>query len=161
MASLGLTIRHPVKLILKPPAQLTSAGLFTTGPDQLGVTQWTHDGYGRLTGAITIGIAAGLPRPHFRRVLAHEFGHALLAQAGPAKVSPVVAEGFSEALALEHLRGSGAGAVERQIAAQMIASEDPLYGGGLRLVAFAVDRYGLKAVLHALETGRAAAVGLR
>jgi hypothetical protein len=63
-----------------------------------------------------------------------------------------VLEGFAECVALEHLEALRAPHAATQVE-QMLASPDPLYGGGLRLVGPWVARYGLVEVAAAIRSG--------
>jgi hypothetical protein len=162
MAAFGLNIDQRVTLVLRPISEMRARGLFEEhAPHQLGVTRWQTSAQGHVVGPITIGIIAGLPRLHFRRVLAHEYAHALFVAWPAARSVPdVIAEGFAEVLAAEHLAGAGSGAAGRRLVQQMATNPDPIYGGGFRLVRPAVHRHGLSTVLDALRHGRRTRVGL-
>jgi hypothetical protein len=162
MAALGLNIEQPVTLVLRPVSEMRARGLFDeNNPHQLGVTHWQTSPEGQVVGPITIGIVGGLPGLHFRMVLAHEYAHALLVAWPAARSLPdVVAEGFAEVLAAEHLAVAGSVAAGQRLVRQMATNPDPVYGGGFRMVRPAVHRYGLATVLDALRHGRRARVGL-
>jgi hypothetical protein len=161
MAAMGLNVDQPVRLVLRPAAELRSRGLMDhNSPDTLGVTHSTRTG-GRSVGPVTIAIVAGLPDDLFRAVLAHEYGHAYLAglpQQGP--VAAINKEGFCESLAYEYLASSGTTTRQLARARQMMSGADEVYGDGLRLVYPSLRRWGAPRVASEIASGHPVRVGL-
>lgn len=160
MARLGLSVTHPTRLVLRPPETLRSSGLFDLSPDQLGVTRWLVSDREQPVGEITIGIASGLPLPQFRRVLAHEYAHALLVGYPTARLLDLrIVEGFAESVAAHELKSTD-GRLEMILLRRMRRNPDPVYGGGYRAVDDAISRHGMEPVFDALRCGAPTRVGL-
>lgn len=156
----GTPVTVPVEVVLQSHAWLVANGLFNGSPHQLGVTRTRQSG-GRVIGAATIGVLAGLPEAEFRATVAHESGHVMLAETGAGNRLPdVVAEGFCQVLAHLHLVLDDSSAEAMAVAGSMLRSPDPVYGEGLRLVLSASSVHGIKAVHDALRRGDPRAVGL-
>ena len=94
---------------------------------------------------------AGLPPVYFGQAVAHEIGHAWLAQYGQSPRDPAVEEGLSELFAYAWFKRDGSPYAER-LRAQIRRNPDPVYGHGFRLVHAAVDRHGIERVLASLLT---------
>jgi hypothetical protein len=155
MDRLGLRLPAPTQILLRPPGEPLAVG-HRAGAG-LGRTRW-RTCRGRLRGPITIEVVSGLPAHLFRRTLAHEFGHAAVADGRGTGTAPLeVLEGFAECVALEHLTAVSGHHAEKQVE-QMRANPDPVYGGGLRLVEPWVQRHGLLAVAEAVRSGDLAAL---
>ena len=153
--------RHGIVVATPTRIQLVDSSAAMSGdPHVLGMTNWTRRARSGVTGPITIQVLRGLPLPQFRHVMGHEFAHAAMAgRSGMVSLGPRLVEGFAESLALVHLRKVEDPGLDR-IEASMLRNPDPVYGGGLRLVLPAVDRYGLPQVLEALRLNRPRDVGL-
>lgn len=154
MARLGIEVALPVTLVLRPRDVLQRRGFFTAEPDIQGVTQYTPSRDPSRPGRIEIGIAAGLPRLYFERVLAHEYGHALLFSTHRLKTPQLVQEGLSEVLAHAYLGSRPASKARRFMQLSIASRGDDIYGNGYRMVADAVQRFGLKEVIEAARSGR-------
>ncbi|WBB80604.1 protein DA1 [Micromonospora sp. WMMD882] len=153
LAETGVTLPTRVRVRLVGPAVARSRLPTPHDGLLLGLTELVTDGHGR-TRATGIAVVAGLPPVIFGRTVAHEIGHAWLAQHGYAPVAPPVAEGICELFAYAWLRRWPAPVAER-LRDQMRANPDPVYGDGFRAVHAAVTRHGLPAVLDAVaRTGR-------
>jgi hypothetical protein len=162
MVDLGLHVGHPTRVVLRAAETFRRTGLFDGGPDQLGVTSWAQDASGKIVGEITIGIVSGLPEAQFRRVAAHEYGHAALAGAATSGLLSLrVSEGFAETLAALHIELTRLGRLDGMILRDIAQSSDPTYGHGYRRMREVVDRYGVAATVVALRSGRADWIGLR
>ena len=154
----GLVVKSPVKLVLRPSAQLEQRGLLAgVSPDALGVTRCE----GGSDTTIIIAIVSGLPDAIFRAVLVHEYAHAYLGSLRTtATLSPLMEEGFAEALALDYLNVDLKTAESRVHAQGMRNNPDPVYGAGLRKVYPALQRIGAVRLGAAMAAGRLRAVGL-
>lgn len=150
MAAIGVELADPVRVQVVSPEEINTA---EGGPARgvlLGLTeQWMIDG-GPVTVA-GIRVAAGMPPTHFGQVVAHEIGHAWLAQYGQRRPEPAVAEGVCELFAYAWLKREQS-PLARALRAQMHSNPDPVYGGGFRAVHAAVSRHGIEAVLASVLT---------
>jgi hypothetical protein len=155
----GLVVKSPVKLVLRPAAQLAQRGLLAgLSPDTLGVTHYQGSAG---NGSITIAILTGLPDVMFRAVLVHEFAHAYLASIRTgSELPPLVEEGFAEALAVDYLSVDMRTPAGRAHVEDMKRNADPVYGDGLRRVYPALLRLGPERLGRALAAGRLHEAGL-
>ena len=92
--------------------------------------------------------------PTFGRAVAHEIGHAWLAQYGHIPVAHEVEEGLCELFAYAWLKRERSPLADT-LRSQLRADPDPVYGGGFRTVHAAVDRHGIENVLTSLLTNGA------
>lgn len=158
MAQRGLTVTNPTRMVLRDSRELIERGFFSIeSPDQLGVTRYQTDSSGRPVGTITIAVPIGLPATSFQRILAHEYGHALLASlAMSGRLDAVVEEGYAESLALTFLELRGDSDFAQRLAMEMRSRTDT-YGIGLRQVLPLVEAIGPRAAAQRLSSaaGRA------
>jgi hypothetical protein len=126
----------------------------------LGLTRTLVRGDGRRAGKIVVSIVAGLPDARFRRVFAHEMGHAVMYDRGIVDLPERVVEGMAEYFAHVYLNRTDAGGEERNLAQELAENPDPVYGGGFRAVRRAVAQHGFRTVFVQLNRGDLAAVGL-
>jgi hypothetical protein len=110
----------------------------------------------RITGArtaevVVVRVLCGLPAFVFGRVVAHELGHAWLAQFASRPADPAVEEGVCELIAYAWLKRSGAPYAE-ELRDEIRTNPDPVYGNGFRTVHTAVQRHGLATVLESMST---------
>ena len=119
------------------------------GAVTLGVTQsrWIAGQPG--SDVIRIQIVAGLTVTHFGRAVAHELGHAWLAQRGTGHIDAVVEEGVCELFAHAWLKRQGTPLAEA-LRKQMRDNPDTIYGGGFRAVHASVVCHGIDAVVDAV-----------
>jgi hypothetical protein len=136
---LGFALRIPVRVTLTSQRGLVD-------PTRIGVTRVRSTGSDVVC---DIQVLAGLPFAVFGLTVAHELGHAWLAQTGARPVDPAVEEGFCELIAYGWLRRTGGGFAD-QLRTAIRENPDPLYGGGFRLVHRATAEHGLTAVVAAL-----------
>lgn len=119
-----------------PRAELIRLGGPGTSPDALGLARATftsRPGASPARKMEEILVVPGLHPLRLGAVLAHELGHAWLWQQGFLELSPLVNEGFPELCAyrwLSNLKAAFA-TVQRR---RMEQNEDPVYGGGFRMV---------------------------
>lgn len=146
LAAVGIVLTTRVRVSLVDPADLGAHG--TGAGTILGLTDHLVYAGGART-AVGIRVAAGLPPLWFGRTVAHEIGHAWLAQQGGPAAAPEVAEGLCELFAHAWLKRQS-GAVAAELRRQLQANPDPVYGGGFRLVEAAVRRAGIGPVLETL-----------
>jgi hypothetical protein len=116
----------------------------------VGLTDIWVSGRGRAK-VSSIRVVAGLPPTYFGQAVAHEIGHAWLAQYGHRPVPPAVEEGLSELFAYAWLKRERSSLAER-LRAQMRGNPDPVYGQGFRLVHASVAQHGIARVLASLVT---------
>jgi hypothetical protein len=107
-----------------------------------------------------VTIVAGFPGPLFRRVLAHHLGYAFLLDQGVVTTPSWIAEGVAETFAHLYLGRPGASAAERLLGADVGRSSSVRGEVGFRMVRDAIGRHGLPTVVHALQVGDPAPVGL-
>ncbi|WP_157591505.1 protein DA1 [Saccharothrix syringae] len=145
MAALGIRLDQRVRVTLVEPDALVtgSRGLC------LGRTlkrTWIDTS---VTDVLGIEIARGLTGTHFGATVAHEMGHAWLAQRGAPPLPHRLEEGVCELFSGAWLkRRRTAFAAELRQAA--LDNPDEVYGAGYRLVRGAVVVHGITAVLDAL-----------
>jgi hypothetical protein len=161
MAAEGAVVSHPAKLVLRESADLSRLGYFGNAPDVHGITRWSFDHRGAIVGQIEIAIEAGLPDALFRAVLAHEFGHALLAGTPATTLPPQLTEGFCEALAGAYLESGNGDRSYRIALERMRRNPDPTYGNGYRAVSPALRQFGVVRTLGAFRSGDVTTIGLR
>jgi hypothetical protein len=110
----------------------------------------------RITGArtaevVVVRVLCGLPGFVFGRVVAHELGHAWLAQFASRPTDPAVEEGVCELIAYAWLKRSGTPYAE-ELREEIRKNPDPVYGNGFRTVQAAVRQHGLAKVLESMST---------
>ncbi len=154
MAEIGVELAERVRVQIVSPAEINGAVGTPTSGVLLGLTdQWT--GGGKRVRVAGIRIVAGLPPAYFGRAVAHEIGHAWLAQRGHAwTATPAIEEGLCELFAYAWLKRRRTPDAEA-LRSRLRTNPDPVYGGGFREVHGAVQRHGIAAVLsELLNTGR-------
>ena len=98
----------------------------------LGLTdQWIV--IGGPTTVSAIRVVAGMPPTYFGRAVAHEIGHAWLAQYGRNPVAHEIEEGLCELYAYAWLKRERSPLAD-WLRSQLRANPDPVYGGGFRTV---------------------------
>jgi hypothetical protein len=103
----------------------------------------------------TVEVALGVPEVEFMAVLAHEFGHAILAPYEAARELPLrVQEGFSEVLGEVFAATSQDTYAVRRHRAQLRERTDPVYGRGYAEVSARTQTIGLKAVFEEVKSAR-------
>jgi hypothetical protein len=127
LAAFGLELKARVQVALAAQAELSALA-----PDHhaIGLTRMVSTGPGdiRVTNILVLG---GLPRLQFGRTVAHEAGHAWLAQTGNQPKTIALQEGFCELVAVMWLSHQSDPYAEALRAAAR-ENADPVYGGGLR-----------------------------
>lgn len=148
MAALGVALHQRVRVSIVDPNSLRLGDANVL----FGMThhEITEDGTVDVVG---IRVAAGLPAPHFGATLAHEIGHAWLAERGAIGLDLVVAEGVCELFAGAWLKKQRTPAADA-LRAALATNPNPIYGDGYRMVHTAVTRHGIHAVLDHLLTRR-------
>jgi hypothetical protein len=116
----------------------------------LGTTEMVPTG-SRSAMVTVIRVLAGLPVTVFGQVVAHEFGHAWLAQFGARPADGNVEEGLCEVISYAWLKRANTSYAEA-LREQICLNPDPIYGAGFRLVHTAVHSQGLKTVIESLAT---------
>jgi hypothetical protein len=147
---IGFVLRTPVRVVLVSAAEARRDSAHVSGGIAFGMTHLTVTGV-RAADVIMIRILAGLPSTLFGAVVAHELGHAWLAQNGSRPAESSIEEGFCELVAhasLKRLHTPFAAGLREQIR----DNPDPVYGAGFRQVQAAVRRHGIKNVLTSLAT---------
>ncbi|HEV7450255.1 MAG TPA: protein DA1 [Pseudonocardiaceae bacterium] len=153
MTSIGIRLDTPVRVEVVDgrefhPAAVAGEGIL------LGVTEQRRTPGQRWVEVARIQIIRGLTPTHFGRTVAHELGHAWLAQRGVTAAAPMVEEGVCELFAHAWLKRQGS-ALAAAMRAHLRDNPDPVYGGGFRAVHGSVVRHGIDAVLHDVaRTGR-------
>jgi hypothetical protein len=152
MAGLGIELAERVRVRIVDPATVPAAGPDPAGRRLLlGLTDLWIGPTVRVGG---IRIVAGQPPTHFGRAVAHEIGHAWLAQRGSVRPEHAVEEGVCELFAHAWLKKQRTPLAEH-LRENLRTNPDPVYGGGFRRVHEAVVGRGIAAVLDAvLRTGR-------
>lgn len=145
----GLTARVRVTFANTGPARADLGGRHAPGT-MLAYTEMLPT-EPRSADVVAVRVLSGLPGFVFGRAVAHEVGHAWLAQAGARPRRPEVEEGVCELVAYAWLKRSNLPFAEavRQTVRQ---NPDPTYGAGFREVHAAVRQHGLTAVLAGLTT---------
>ena len=152
MASIGVELAARVRVRVIDPAEVDQL----VGDDDdvlLGLTdQWVG---GRQRVRVEgIRILKGLPAVHFGRAVAHEIGHAWLAQHGSEFAAPEVEEGVCELFSYAWLKRQVT-PVAIRLREAVRTNPDPVYGGGFRAVYTATRATDVSTVLAAvLRTGR-------
>jgi hypothetical protein len=156
---LGFVLCAPVRVGLVSADDLREEASGLPGRMAFGLTSLLITG-DRTADVVMIKILAGLPATLFGAVVAHELGHAWLAQHGSRPTEPSVEEGFCELVAhaaLKRLDTTFAAGLREQIR----RNPDPVYGDGFRRVQAAVRHHGIRNVLACLATtGRLPEQGL-
>lgn len=154
MGSLGIRLDTPVRVAIVTADELS--GVVTAAGDgvplgvTLGVTdsRWIDGQPG--ADVLRIRIIAGLTPTHFGRAVAHELGHAWLAQRATAAITtPSLEEGVCELFAHAWLKRQATPLAEA-LRSQLRDNPDPVYGQGFRSVHAAVARHGIDAVFDAV-----------
>jgi hypothetical protein len=145
MAALGIELDQRVRVTLVEPDRINDED----GELCLGRTlqrTWLETS---VTDVLGIEIVRGLTETHFGATVAHEIGHAWLAQRGAPGLPPPLAEGVCELFAGAWLkrRPTGFAAALRRSA---LENPDPVYGAGYRMVRDSVVSHGITAVLDSL-----------
>jgi hypothetical protein len=137
---LGFGLTVPVRVVFAsvPPAlgpALAHTELVLTGP--------------RTADVNLVRVAPGLPAFMFSRSVAHEVGHAWLAQSSARPHRAEVEEGVCELVSYAWLKRSGLAYAEA-VRDMIRHNPDPTYGDGFREVHEAVHGHGLRRVLRSL-----------
>ncbi len=145
MAKLGIELAQRVRVTLVEPDRINGDG----GGLCLGRTlqrTWLETS---VTDVLGIEIMRGLTTAHFGATVAHEIGHAWLAQRGARDLAPPLEEGVCELFAGAWLKRqeSGFAAALRRSA---LKNPDPVYGAGYRMVRDSVVSHGITAVLDSV-----------
>lgn len=148
---LGFALASRVQVVFATPGELPAGADDRHGADAvLGHTKLRVTG-ARSAEATIIQLQRGLPAFMFGRVLAHELGHAWLAQLGARPLSGAVEEGVCELLSYAWLKRSGVPFAEA-VRDRIRANPDPVYGNGFRDVHKAVRRHGIAALVASLSS---------
>jgi hypothetical protein len=145
MAALGIRLDRRVRVTLVEPDLIDTGGPSVC----LGRTiqrVWVGTS---MTDVLGIEIARGLTANHFGATVAHEIGHAWLAQRGPRNLPPPLEEGVCELFSGAWLKRRGT-ALARRLRQIALESPDPVYGAGFRMVRDAVVSHGIAAVLDSV-----------
>jgi len=150
MAAIGVELAERVRVRVVIPDEINRHGGAPSRGVLLGLTdQWVV--VGEPTTVSAIRVVAGMPPTYFGRAVAHEIGHAWLAQYGRNRVAPEVEEGLCELFAYAWLKRERS-PLGDSLRSQLHANPDPVYGGGFRTVHVSVDRHGIENVLTSLLT---------
>ena len=149
-AELGFSLPHRVRVDLDDDIARYQDAARHGGPGLLGITEVRYTGaqMGTVAG---IRVQRGMPSLIFGKVVAHELGHAWLAQRGLRPVDGVTEEGVCELIAYAWLKRNGT-LFAQHLRTQMLANTDPVYGVGFRAVHEASRVHGIRAVISALAT---------
>ncbi|MFC5287072.1 protein DA1 [Actinokineospora guangxiensis] len=145
MADIGIALTRRVRVTLADPAKLSRTP--NAPPGVLGLTHQLGGPSGFAT--VAIEIASGLTPTHFGATLAHEIGHAWLAERTADVISPLLEEGVCEVFAGAWLKRRP-DPLAASLRDAMAANPDPVYGAGYRAVRAAVAAKGIRAVLHSV-----------
>ncbi|MET8756653.1 protein DA1 [Lentzea sp. NPDC004782] len=145
MAALGIRLGQRVRVTLVEPDDLNLDGRGLCLGRTIGRT-WEGS---PVTEVVGIHIARGLTATHFGSTVAHEIGHAWLAQQGARHLDLVVEEGVCELFAGAWLKRQRT-AFADTLRQSALDNPDPVYGAGYRRVREAVVRHGIEAVLSAV-----------
>jgi hypothetical protein len=146
LATIGIALQRRVRVRLVDPERLDAPQ--PPSGAVLAVTE--HRSIpGRGLEAVEIRVAAGLPPAHFGRAVAHEIGHAWLAEQNGPQPAAELEEGLCELFAHAWLKKQHTPLTE-EMRRQLRENPDPTYGGGLRTVLAAVHTHGIRAVLGSL-----------
>ena len=151
MASIGVELPSPVRVRMVDPESVDVGR--PDGDVLLGLTdQWVGaDSRVTVTG---IRILKGLPPVHFGRAVAHEIGHAWLAQHGSKAATAAIEEGVCELFAYAWLKGQPTRIAE-WLRKDVRSNPNPTYGGGFRAVYGATRVANVNTVLSCiLRDGR-------
>lgn len=144
MARLGIELDQRVRVTLVEPDLINGDGGLCLGRTLRRTWMETS-----VTDVLGIEIARGLTTTHFGATLAHEIGHAWLAQRGAPDLPPPLEEGVCELFAGAWLkrRSSGFAAALRD---STLKNPDPVYGAGYRMVRDSVVSHGIAVVLDSV-----------
>lgn len=150
MAELGFSLSHRVRVELDDDIAQYQDVARHGGPGLLGITEVRYSG-AQLGTVAGIRVQRGLPLVTFGKVVAHELGHAWLAQRGIRPADSVTEEGMCELIAYAWLKRNGT-PFAQQLRTQMPANPDPVYGNGFRAVHEASRIHGIRTVISTLAT---------
>lgn len=154
MASIGIVLDTPVRVEIVEGGRLDQASAGIDNGVLLGITEQRCVPGQRRLEVIRIQIIGGLTPTHFGRSVAHELGHAWLAQRGATAVDQMIEEGVCELFAHAWLKRQGS-ALATELRAQLRDNPDPVYGDGYRAVHAAVRCAGIGTVLDiVVRTGK-------
>ncbi|PRY34258.1 protein DA1 [Umezawaea tangerina] len=145
MAALGIELDQRVRVTLVEPDAINTDVVSLC----LGRTLQRTWADRATTDVLGIEIARGLTTTHFGATVAHEIGHAWLAQRGARNLSPPLEEGVCELFSgawLKRQRTEFASTLRRV----SLESPDPVYGAGYRMVRDSVVSHGVAAVLDSV-----------
>jgi hypothetical protein len=153
MTAIGVALAERVRVRVVGADEINRHGGSPSRGVLLGLTdQWVVTG--GPTTVSGIRVVAGMPPTYFGRAVAHEIGHAWLAQYGHIPVAHEVEEGLCELFAYAWLKRERSPLADT-LRSQLRANPDPVYGGGFRTVHAAVDRHGIENVFTSLLTNGA------
>lgn len=146
-----LPTRVRVRLVAADELPSPSIGRHPSGT-VFGATRLVDHGDG--VDVVDMLVLAGLTPTHFGRTVAHESGHAWLAQTGCRPRHAAIEEGFCELLAYAWLKRRP-GDLAAALRHHLVSNPDPVYGDGFRAVHAATRRHGIRTVVASLATSRA------
>ena len=132
-------------------SRMRSIGMAVLPPGRPARAHPPVGGRGEPATVSAIRVVAGMPPTYFGRAVAHEIGHAWLAQYGRSRVAPE-ARGRSLRAVRVRLAERERSPLADSLRSQLRANPDPVYGRGFRAVLAAVDRHGIDNVLTSLLT---------
>jgi hypothetical protein len=147
--ALGFGLRSRVRVVFASVDELRSGvlGHAVVGAP-LAYTELVVTG-ARSAEAAVVRVMCGLPAFAFGRALAHEVGHAWLAQSGARSPRLPIEEGMCELISYAWLNRAGLPYAEA-VRDTIRNNPDPVYGGGFREVHAALRGHGLTALIDAL-----------
>lgn len=144
---LGIELRTPVRVRIVTEAEMVASA----GGNVVGLTTTEATCAPRVSRKVLdLVIIEGLPALHFGSVVAHEATHAWAAQEGFAAMERSLSEGLCEFAAYAWLKHQGTPEA-KWLRASMLASNDPIYGEGLRKVRSSAEIYGVRATIVSLS----------
>jgi hypothetical protein len=149
MAALGIRLRVPVRVTITDPDALAGSWARADGV-VFGLTHQRIPVDGGPVDVLGIRVAAGLTPTHFGATLAHELGHAWLAEQGVTDLALSVEEGMCQLFAgawLKKQRTTLAAALRAGLPHHPV----PEYGLGYQAARAAVLRHGIGRVLASVR----------
>lgn len=156
LAARGLRIHYPVTVRLRTLRAMKGMDILVS-PHQTGVTEMR---WSAAESRATISMLAGMPALHFRGVFAHEYSHAFVFGRLGAPLPHRVEEGLAQYISYSYLKRDDGTSQGADMAEAMLASSDPIYGEGLRMVRRSVRHHGFNTVWRAIAAGEHKKVGL-
>jgi Protein DA1 len=150
LADLGFSLRTRVRVVPSTVDELHGGAPLGGSGIHLGTTEMIRTD-ARSAQVTVIRVLAGLPATVFGQVVAHELGHAWLAQFGARPGDIAVEEGVCELISYAWLKRANT-PYAHGLREQIRLNPDPVYGAGFRLVHAATHRHGLKTIITSLAT---------